>query len=151
MEARPHCMQKRVPAGRLAQELDEEVRGLPRVRLSVRFGMAMKADLVRLRPHRAALGSLFGAGLAPESSVALLGERAVPLRETTWRTCREMVTGASDAPGPEQAGQVATVLYATYLCLVLFWLQDRSPEQRLSAQLLDFGQDMLRMLLPVLG
>ena len=34
---------------------------------------------------------------------------------------------------------------------MLFWLQDRSPEQRLTAQLLDFGQEMLRMLRPVLG
>ena len=136
---------------RLTAELEEEIRSLPPAPLAARYGQALRADLARLAPHRDALGALFGAGLSADSEVAVLGEGIGPIRARVWRAFHAVIGGASDAPGARQAASLATVLYALHLSLVLFWLQDRSPGQRATRELLDFGQQTLARLRPALG
>lgn len=53
------------------------------------------------------------------------------------------MAGATDAPRKSQVGDLATVLYGLHLGLVLFWLQDRSPDTRTTLELLAFVRDML--------
>ena len=136
---------------RCALELEEEVAALPPGPLARRFAHAMEADLRRMAPHRATMGALFAAGLAPDSEVAVLGEGVAGIRGRTWRIFRQVVAVASDAPRPRQAEQVTTLLYAAHLLLVLFWLQDRSAGQRRTRELLHFAGEMLGRLRPVLG
>ncbi|HET6386178.1 MAG TPA: TetR/AcrR family transcriptional regulator [Armatimonadota bacterium] len=136
---------------RLARELNEEVDRLPRAKLAARFGRALDADLKRLAPHRAALGALFGAGLSPDSEVALLGERVDDLRALVWSVWLRLITGSSDAPALPEARNLAAIFYAVHLSLVLFWLQDRSPNQKKTRDLVAFARDMIRLLRPALG
>jgi AcrR family transcriptional regulator len=136
---------------RIAGALDEEVRALPAEPMARRFVQAVRMCLARLSPHRVSLSALFGTGLDPDSEVAVLGDRVAPIRTTVWRTYLTVVTGASDAPKERQARQLATLLYAAHLLFVLFWLQDRSPGQTATEQLLDFAQEMIGRLRPVLG
>ena len=136
---------------RLTAQTEEAVAGLPALPLAGRFGRAIRDCLARLLPHRDALGALFGAGLDPDSEVAVLGEGIGPIRERVWRTYLTVISGANDAPRSRQAPQLATLFYALHLAVVLFWLQDRSPGQRLTYELLDFGQQTLGRLRPALG
>ena len=89
---------------RCAVELEEEVARLPPGPLARRFAQAMEADLRRMGEHRATMGTLFAAGLAPDSPVAVLGEGVAGIRERTWGIFRTVVAGASDAPRPKQIG-----------------------------------------------
>ena len=136
---------------RLTGETEAAVAVLPALPLATRFGRALRDCLARLGPHRDGLGALFGAGLDPASEVNVLGEGIRPIRARVWQTYLTVITGASDAPRPKQAQPLATVFYALHLTVVLFWLQDRSPGQRLTYELLDFGQEMLGRLRPALG
>ncbi len=136
---------------RLASELEEEVAGLPPLPLAKRFVATLEADLRRLTPHRATMGALFAAGLAPDSPVAVLGEGVSGLRDRVWRLYLLVVTGASDAPRRGQAEQMATLFYSAHLLIILFWLQDKSDGQARTRELLSFAQEMLGRLRPVLG
>lgn len=136
---------------RCTVELEEEVGLLPPGPLAKRFRAAMEADLRRMTPHRQTMGALFAAGLAPDSEVAVLGEGVANIRDRVWGIFRQVAVGASDPPRPRQADDLATLFYAAHLLLVLFWLQDRSPGQAKTGELLLFAQEMIGRLRPVLG
>lgn len=136
---------------RLTRELEEEIAALPPDLLARRFVSAVEADLRRMTPHRETMGALFTAGLAPGSPVAVLGEGVAEIRNRVWRMFLLVATGASDAPRWGQAEQIATLFYSAHLLVILFWLQDRSEGQAKTRELLQFAQEMLGRLRPVLG
>ncbi len=135
----------------LAQELGEEVAALPPAPIAARFSRAVGSCLDRLTPHREALGALFAVGLAPDSEMAVLGDRAAGVRDVVWHVYRQVVEGATDRPKPRQAEQFATLFYALHLLFVLFWLQDRSPGQQATRELIVFAQETITRLRPTLG
>jgi len=136
---------------RLTEEFEADVAQLPPGPLARRFASAMQTHLRSLGTHRETMGALFAAGLAPNSSVAVLGDTVAGTRGRIWGVFETVVTGATDAPKRGQKEQMATLLYAAHLLFVLFWLQDRSTEQAKTGELLGFAQEMLGRLRPVLG
>jgi len=116
---------------------------LPALPLAQRFVQALRMSLQALQPHREALGALFGAGMDPASELSVLGDASSPLRQRVWGTYLQVVKGASDPPKARQAPELATLFYSVHLSVILFWLQDRSPDQKNTQQLLDFIQDTL--------
>ena len=136
---------------RLTDEFEEQASRLPPVPLAKRFASVMSLHLERLGAHRETMGALFAAGLAPNSEVAVLGNNVAGIRSRIWAVFERVVTGASDAPKRDRAEQMTTLLYAAHLLFVLFWLQDRSEGQSKTTELLDFAQEMLGRLRPVLG
>ena len=52
-------------------------------------------------------------------------------------------------PRQSQVGDLATVLYGLHLGLMLFCLQDRSPDTRTTLELLAFVRDMLGLVRPL--
>jgi AcrR family transcriptional regulator len=135
---------------RLARELEEEVAALPPAPLAERFERALRADLGRIAPYRHAFAALFGVAMTPGSDVAVLGERVAHVRARVRNVFLSVVTGATDAPRPRQADDLATVLYAAHLGVVLFWLQDTSPNQRATDDLLVFARDLMSRFRPAL-
>ena len=136
--------------GRCAHELEEQVASLPPSTIAERYAAALEGDMARLEPFREALGTLFGVALVPDSELAVLGENLAELRAQVWGVFRKVVTEASDAPKSRQADDLATVFYAGYLAFLLFWLQDRTPGQRTTHELLAFGRDLLGKFRPAL-
>jgi AcrR family transcriptional regulator len=135
---------------RLTDELEEEVRALPPGPIAVRYIAAMRADLLRITPYRAAFGSLFGVALTPTSEVAILGERIALVRSRVWKIFLEVVEGATDHPKEAQARDLATIFYAGHLAMVLFWLQDRSEDQRRTHELIHFASETFGTMRPLL-
>jgi AcrR family transcriptional regulator len=133
-----------------ADELEEEVRRIPAGPLASRFEKALRADIGRVSPYRGAFGALFGVALAPESEVAVLGDSMAHVRERVWSTFLLVVEGAADAPRGRQARDVATIFYGIHLGLVLFWLQDRSPDQKATSDLVALIRDMVKLARPAL-
>src|SRR5262249_246955 len=94
--------------------------------------------------------ALFGAALTSNSGVAVLGDQTSNIREQVGRAFYDLVRGATDAPRERQARQLATVLYALHLALLLFWLHDRSPSQQATGDLIKLTHDTLALIRPVL-
>jgi AcrR family transcriptional regulator len=135
---------------RCASQLAQEVTALPQASLADRWYLAVQADIARLVPYRATMGALFGVALTPGSDVAVLGSRVSEIRETVWNALLLAITGATDAPKPRIARELATIAYAAHLALILFWLQDSSPGQSATTELLKFGKQMLGRIRPFL-
>ena len=136
---------------RLTIELREEVSTLPPETLAQRFSATVRACLARLALHRATMGALFGAGIAPDSPVAVLGDQVAGVRTRVWQIFLTVIEGAKDAPREKQARDLATVFYAVHLTLVLFWIQDRSPQQQRTEELLKFSEETLGRMRPLLN
>jgi AcrR family transcriptional regulator len=130
----------------LTQQTEAAVQHLPKAPIAQRFVGALRLALEQLQPHREALGALFGASLDPDSQLSVLGPETGPLRERVHNTYREVIQKASDPPGKKQIEELTTLFYSIHLSLILFWLQDRSPDQQRTQQLLDFTQDSLKSL-----
>jgi hypothetical protein len=80
----------------------------------------------------------------------VLGERVIEIRKTVWTALLHVIEGATDAPKPRQARELATLAYAAHLALILFWLQDTSENQKATGEVLTFSKDVLKRVSPVL-
>ena len=136
---------------RLAQEIADEADRLPRTTVAERWAAIELADLARLSPHRDALAALFGAGLSPDAPTQVLGGATAEIRDSVRGVFARVVSGASDAPKPHQAAEITTLFYAAHLSLVLFYLQDRTPDQKATRDLIAFGREILGILRPALA
>jgi AcrR family transcriptional regulator len=128
---------------RMEQQFAAYAQTLPPGPLAQRFGQMMRAKLAQLGPYREALGALAGAALNPRSSVAVLGAATAGVRQHVSEMFLEIVRGAADAPREPIARDLATVLYGAHLALILFWLYDRTPDQRATGELLALTCDLL--------
>ena len=136
---------------RCTAELVQEAEALPPATLAERWYLVERSDLGRLMPYRASIGALFGVALAPGSDIAVLGDRVTEIRLTVWNALLRVIEGATDAPRHRQAREMATIAYAAHLALILFWLQDTSPEQKATSDILAFGRDNLGRLRPFIA
>jgi AcrR family transcriptional regulator len=135
---------------RTATEQEEFVQSLSPAPIADRFALAMQAKIAQIAPYRDAFGALFGAALTPNSEVSVLGDQTSDIRERVSDAFYDLVLDATDAPRERQARQLATVLYALHLALLLFWLHDRSPDQRATGDLINLARDTLALVRPVL-
>jgi hypothetical protein len=81
----------------------------------------------------------------------VLGESTIEIRRMVIGIFREVVARATDAPKEPQASHLTIILYGANLALGLFWLQDRSPDNKPTYELLAFTRDMIALLRPLLG
>ena len=130
---------------RLAVELAADLDGLPSAVLAERFVAIRQRKLDRLTPYRAILGVLFSAGPTPQFGIAVLSERTADTRRRVGALFLEVVQGARDAPKAPRDRDLATVLYAAHLLLILFWLHDRSPQSHATYELLALARPLLAL------
>jgi AcrR family transcriptional regulator len=135
---------------RLAEEQEAHIQSLPQASIADRFEQAMRVKIAQVAPYRDALGALFGAALTPHSGVAVLGDSTSDIRERMGNVFYAVVAGAVDAPRDRQARQLAIVLYALHLALLLFWIHDRSPDHRATDDLIKLARDMIGLMRPIL-
>jgi AcrR family transcriptional regulator len=136
---------------RLTLELEEQVAVLAPASLADRFQRTMLAQFALMAPYRDTLGAIFDAVLNPRSEVGVFSESATDVRQQSRKLFIMVVAGATDAPRKPQVDDLATVLYGLHLGFVLFWLQDRSPDTRITLELLAFVHDMLGLVRPLLS
>src|SRR5215217_800252 len=115
-----------------------------------RFELAMGVKLDQVSPHRGPLAALMTRALDPNSPLPALGEGTAGVREKMGGVFLEVVRGASDAPGEKQARELANVLYALHLAILLYWFHDKTPEARATRELVGSARDALRYLRPAL-
>lgn len=134
----------------LAGQLEELVALLPVTSIADRFDHLMCQLLEVMAPHRLTLGALSGAALNPHSRAGVFGIEGMEVRRRAQASYLVLVSGARDAPRASQVTDLATMLYGLQLALVLFWLQDLTPEAGRTKELLRFIHELLRRLRPLL-
>jgi hypothetical protein len=72
------------------------------------------------------------------------------VRSRVWSNFLQVTEGATDAPQGKQRQEIATLLYGIHLGLVLFWLQDRSPNQTATSELITLIRDLVKLARPAL-
>jgi hypothetical protein len=134
----------------LTAQLEGLVASLPTTSIADRFYQLMQALLEVMAPHRLTLVALSGAALNPLSRAGVFGAEGAEVRRRARASYRVLVSGARDTPRAPQVDDLATLLYGLQLSLVLFWLQDLSPEAQRTGELLQFVHGLLRRLRPLL-
>lgn len=102
---------------------------MPRGRWRDRFLFALDTSLTILRPHRQTLTALIPV-LVSNAPDGLFSSTTAFSRERVQRVYQDAVVGASDAPRDEVAAALGRLLYLAHLAVVLWWLLDKTPQQR---------------------
>lgn len=82
-----------------------------------------------LAPHRRALRALTPL-LVGDPDHGIFSASTGFSRPRVQRVFETAVTGATDAPTAPLAGALGRLLYLAHLAVLLWWLLDRSPQQR---------------------
>ncbi len=131
---------------RLAYDLETKAETLPNTHLAARFEQIMQIRLEQIEPYRELFRSILGAVLSPQNELGVLGTHTVDVRHQEQRAFLQVVEAATDTPRNPQPPDLALLLYAGHLCLLLFWFYDRSPDYRATRALLALTHDMLRLM-----
>lgn len=127
----------------LSSEYAQRAATMPSGSWRARFVFALEASLDVLRPHRLALRALTPVLVGdPEENVFAASTGFSRIR--VQRVFEAVVTGAADAPKGPVAGALGRLLYLVHLSVLLWWLLDRTQEQRATKAVVS----LLRQLLP---
>lgn len=97
---------------------------------------ALEESLAVLGPHRALLRALMGVLVSPGEG-GLFSAATAPARERVMGAFTRAVCAATDAPSTALGPSLARLCYLGHLGVILFWLLDRSTEQRATRRLVD--------------
>ena len=115
---------------------------MPAGRWRDRFVYALELSLRVLGPHRVSLRALTPT-LVADSEEGIFAEGTAFSRLRVQGVFEAAVAGATDAPKKEVAGALGRLLYLGHLGVILWWLLDRSPEQRATRGLIDLARQIL--------
>jgi AcrR family transcriptional regulator len=129
----------------MSSETSTQIQQLQAAPIAERFYQLMLFRLEQAAPYRSAFRALFGATLHPESGISILSMNSADMRDKARQAFSLLVDRASDPPANALREDVATLLYSLHFALILFWLYDRSPDQRTTGDLLAFIHDALQL------
>lgn len=118
----------------LSLEQQARVAELPRGPWRNRFLIALDASLSVLRPHRRTLSALIPVMVSAEPD-GLFGSATAFSRRRVQQMFQDAVVGAKDGPRGELAAALGRLLYLVHLAVILWWLLDKSPNQRATTAL----------------
>lgn len=113
----------------LSAEQAARAAAMPRGKWRDRFLFTLETSLAILRPHRRTLAALIPV-LVSAAPDGLFSSPTAFSRERVQRIYQDAVIGSTDAPRHEVAAALGRLLYLTHLAIVLWWLLDKTAEQR---------------------
>lgn len=126
----------------LSAEYAERALAMPRGKWRERFMFALKTSLEVLAPHRTALKGLVPVIVGdPEEGVFAPGMAFS--RERVQGVFELAVGEATDSPGAPLAPALGRLLYLVHLAVLLWWLLDRSANQRATSALVGLARQIL--------
>lgn len=126
-----------------------EAADLPRGRWQDRFLHALRTSLDVLRPHRKTLGELVPI-LVGTANEGLFAPSTAFSRLRVQTVFVHAIVGATNAPRGDTGPALGRLLYLFHLAVLLWWLLDKSPEQRATQALLTLTGKALRFTSPAL-
>ncbi|HEX6973692.1 MAG TPA: TetR/AcrR family transcriptional regulator, partial [Vicinamibacterales bacterium] len=128
--------------GELSSEFASRGAGMPPGRWRDRFVFALETSLEVLGPHRVALRSLVPV-LVGDPDEGVFGHATAFSRVAVQDVFVLAVAGASDAPRAHLAPALGRLLYLVHLAVLLWWLLDRSANQRATRALVSLARQVL--------
>ena len=126
----------------LSTEYASKTAEMPQGRWRDRFVFALNTSLHVLKPHRVALRALTPVLVGdPEEGIFSASTSFSRLR--VQRVFEEAVTEAADAPKRPLAEALGRLLYLVHLAVLLWWLLDKSLNQRATAALVSLTHKLL--------
>ena len=107
-----------------------------------RFVFALETSLDVLRPHRLPLRALIPV-LIGDPVDGVFADGTAFSRFRVQRVFEDAVNGAADAPKEPLSAALGRVLYLVHLAVLLWWLLDRTPQQKATAALVGLMQPIL--------
>ena len=115
---------------------------LPSGRWRDRFIFALTTSLDVLKPHRVALRALIPV-LVGDPAEGVFSATSAFSRVRVQGVFEAAVTGATDAPRPPLAQALGRLLYLVHLAVLLWWLLDKSANQRATSGLISVTEHLL--------
>ncbi|MET8150735.1 TetR/AcrR family transcriptional regulator [Actinoplanes sp. NPDC049668] len=110
-------------------------------------------------PYHSFAATFFKSAAEPSSPLSPFSRESSPAREAAIAIFRDVVDGSSAKLDPELRKELPELLWLSWMGVVLFWVYDRSPDQRRTRRLIDgivplvdrlVGLSRLRVLRPAL-
>jgi AcrR family transcriptional regulator len=120
----------------LSAEYASRARAMPDGPWRKRFIYAMQTSLETLRPHRSTLAALVPL-LVADPGEGLFAPATSFSRERVQAVFAAAVSGATDAPTKKLTEPIGRLLYLIHLGVLLWWLLDKSREQRATKSLVE--------------
>jgi AcrR family transcriptional regulator len=126
----------------LSTEYGRQAAEMPPGKWRDRFIFALNTSLHVLKPHTVALRALTPVLVGdPEEGIFATSTAFSRLR--VQRVFEQAVTDAADAPKQPLAAALGRLLYLVHLAVLLWWLLDKSPNQRATGALVSLTQQLL--------
>jgi AcrR family transcriptional regulator len=109
---------------------------------AARFLFALKTSLGVLAPQRDTLAALVPV-LIGNAEEGLFAPGTAFSRRRVQAAFIEAVRGATDAPVPDDAAALGRLLYVVHLAMILWWLFDKTPNQRTTRELVAILEGVL--------
>ena len=126
----------------LSSEYAQRAASMPAGRWRDRFVFALKTSLDVLEPHQMALRALTPV-MVGDPEEGIFSARTAFSRLRVQRVFEQVVTESSDAPKHPPAEALGRLLYLVHLAVLLWWLLDKSPNQRATGALVSLTQQLL--------
>jgi AcrR family transcriptional regulator len=126
----------------LSSEYARQAAEMPPGKWRDRFAFALITSLDVLKPHQVALRALTPVLVGdPEDGIFSASTAFSRLR--VQQVFEEAIVGSSDAPKRPLAEALGRLLYLVHLAVLLWWLLDKSSNQRATAALVSLTQQLL--------
>jgi AcrR family transcriptional regulator len=133
----------------LSMDYASRAQGMRPGRWRDRVVYALTTSLAVLGPHRQTLAALVPV-LVGDAHEGLFAPGTAFSRLRVQGVFVAAVVGATDPPRGELGPALGRLLYLVHLAILLFWLLDRSPDQRSTQAVLGLMQRVLRLAAPAL-
>jgi len=126
----------------LSDSFATEAAAMPPGKWRDRFLFALETSLRSLGPHRVTLRALVPV-MVGDVEEGVFAHSTASSRQRVQAIFDTAVVGATDAPPQKLAESLGRLLYLMHLGVILWWLLDKSPGQRATAELLSLWKRML--------
>jgi hypothetical protein len=126
----------------LSSDYARQAADIPPGRWRDRFIFALKTSLDVLKPHQVALRALTPL-LVGDAEEGIFSARTAFSRLRVQQVFEQAVAGASDAPRQALAAALGRLLYLVHLAVLLWWLLDKSSNQRATGALVSLTEQLL--------
>jgi AcrR family transcriptional regulator len=126
----------------LSSEYARQAGEMPLGKWRDRFIFALNTSLHVLKPHEVALRALTPV-LVGDPEEGIFSASTAFSRLRVQQVFEQAVVGSSDAPKQPLAAALGRLLYLIHLAVLLWWLLDKSSNQRATAALVSLTQQLL--------
>jgi AcrR family transcriptional regulator len=116
-------------------------------RLTARLQALIEAKFAYFKPNRRFLGALMAHAADPANALSPFGEPSRESREFDIAQFERALAETGTSVPADLLPHIAKILWFYQMGLLLFWIYDRSPQQRRSRDLLEASLRMVVMLL----